>query len=99
MLTDVQKAMLENHITWAFEEWRSLVLLGAKYHSQQDKKLLDERAATLYGDMVLTKGLLLADRATTPRPGMPSEEDSDRATEWVDDFVKRKFDERLGEAD
>jgi hypothetical protein len=30
---------------------------------------------------------------------MPSEEDSDRATEWVDDFVKRKFDERLGEAD
>ena len=23
MLTDVQKAMLENHITWAFEEWRS----------------------------------------------------------------------------
>jgi hypothetical protein len=30
---------------------------------------------------------------------MPSEEDHDRATEWVDDFVKRKFDERLGEAD
>ena len=53
----------------------------------------------MYGDMVLTKGLLLADRDTTPRPGMPSEEDSDRATEWVDDFVKRKFDERLGEAD
>jgi hypothetical protein len=99
MLTGVQKAMLENHITWAFEEWRSLVLLGAKCQSQQDKTLLDERAATLYGDMVLTKGLLLADRDTTPRPGMPSEEDSDRATEWVDDFVKRKFDERLGEAD
>ena len=99
MLTDVQKAMLENHISWTFEEWRSLVLLGAKYHSQQDKTLLDERAATMYGDMVLTKGLLLADRDTTPRPGMPSEEDSDRATEWVDDFVKRKFDERLGEAD
>ena len=99
MLTDVQKAMLENHITWAFEEWRSLVLLGAKYHSQQDKKLLEERAATLYGGMVLTKALLLADRDTIPRPGMPSEEDHDRATEWVDDFVKRKFDERLGEAD
>ena len=98
MLTDVQKAMLEKHITWAFEEWRSLVLLGAKYHSQQDKTLLDERAATLYGDMVLTKGLLLADRDTTPRPGMPSAEDYDRATEWVDDFVKRQFDERLGEA-
>jgi hypothetical protein len=99
MLTDVPKAMLENHLTWAFEEWRSLVLLGAQSHSQQDKKLLEERAATLYGDMVLTTALLLADRDTTPRPGLPSEEDSDRATEWVDDFVKRKFDERLGEAD
>jgi len=99
MLTDVQKAMLENHITWAFEEWRSLVLLSAKDHSQQDEQLLAERAASLYGGMVLTKALLLADRDTTPRPGMPTEEDSDRATGWVDDFVKRKFDERLGEAD
>jgi hypothetical protein len=98
MLTDVQKATLESHITWAFEEWRSLVLLGAQYVSQQDKKRLNEQAATLYSGMILTKALLLADRDTTPRPGMPSAEDYDRATEWVDDFVKRQFDERLGEA-
>ena len=99
MLTDVQKAMLENHITWTFEEWRSLVLLGANYHSQQDKKLLAERAATRYGGLVLTRALLVADRDTSPRAGMPGEGDYDRATGWVDDFVKRKFDERLGEAD
>ena len=99
MLTDVQKAMLENHITWAFAEWRSLVLLGANYHSQQDEKLLEERAATRYGGLVLTRALLVADRDTSPRAGMPGEGDYDRATGWVDDFVTRKFDERLGEAD